>query len=114
MVSKAENSEAHGWLCHSPSRRAESFSVRVILEDLFGEEVLHLRLIVYHFQVSGLQQLRPAVAQLLPYRLLYSRIVEITLARRIARQQLVDRIAHRPLALPIQQRKNVRHLAGLQ
>jgi hypothetical protein len=31
--------------------------MRVVLEDLFGKEVFHLRLIVDHLQVSGLQQL---------------------------------------------------------
>ncbi len=85
--------------------------VSVVFEDLFGEEVLNLRLVVHHLQISRLQQLRPATLQLLPDRLLHARIVQIALSWRIAREQLVDRISHRLLCLRIDDRENFSDLA---
>ena len=67
------------------------------LEDLFGKEVLDLRLIVQHFKIGALQQLRPPIMQLLPDRLLHPWIAEFALSSRLPGNQLVDRIASRLL-----------------
>ena len=87
MVSKAKNRKTHSRLRHSFSKLSWFYRlVGVILEDLFGKEVLDLGLIVHHLQVGRLQQLCPAIAQLLPDRLLHPRVVEVALSGRIARE----------------------------
>ncbi len=65
--------------CVMTYSRTYQVLVGVVLEDLFGEEVLDLRLIVQHLEIGVLQQLRPAIAQLLPDRLLHARIIQVAL-----------------------------------
>src|ERR1700722_8792488 len=112
MESKSKNRKTYRRRRHATSQKIEL--VCIVLEDLLGKEVFYLRLIVQHLQISILQQLRPAIAQLLPNRLLYSRIVDIALPRRLARDQLIDGIPKRLLCLRVDDRHDVGDLPSLQ
>ncbi len=65
----------------------------LVFEDLLGVEILHLGLIAQHLEVCTLEQLRPALSKLLPDGLLHRRVAQLTLARWLPRDQLVDCIS---------------------
>jgi hypothetical protein len=54
----------------------------IILKDLLSQKILYLSLVPQHFEVSALQQLGPAIMQLLPDILLDARIVDLPLPGR--------------------------------
>ena len=53
--------------------------LRLVLEDLFGEEVFDFGLVAQHLEVGAFEELRAAVAQLLADGLLDLRVVEVAL-----------------------------------
>ena len=67
--------------------------MRALLEDMLGEEVVHLGVVVQHLEVGVLEQLRVAFAQALADGLLHARVVQLALACRLAGNQLVDRVS---------------------
>jgi tetratricopeptide (TPR) repeat protein len=56
---------------------------RALLEDLVGEVVVHLGLVVEHLEVGVLEQLRVLFAQALADGLLHARVVQFALAGRL-------------------------------
>ena len=62
----------------------------VVLEYLFGEEVLDLGLVGQHLPVGGLEKLGAAVVELLADVLLHAWIAEVALAGRILTDELEE------------------------
>jgi hypothetical protein len=60
VMAEAKDRKADRYLCHADSPDG-CVLVCVVLEDLLCEEVLDLRLIMQHLEISALQQLRPSI-----------------------------------------------------
>src|SRR5579872_776486 len=85
----------------SPARYLPVRLLPAVVQNLLCIIVPHGRLIVQHLIVSILQQLGLAVAQELTDVLLHARIVQLALAGRLVRHELVDGITDDFVSRPI-------------
>ena len=78
------NSASRRWVCPGKDLPTSGrlLCQAVILQDLLGEEVLHLGLIANHVVVGRLQQLLATITKLIANRLLDARIVQFALTGR--------------------------------
>ncbi len=74
-----ETPHAHGAGKPRGGAKAGMALLRAVLEDLLSQKILYLRLVSQHLVIGGAQELRPAIAQLLPDILLHAGIVELAL-----------------------------------
>ena len=87
--------------------------VRVLLEDLLGEVVVDLGLVLEHLEVCGLEQLGAVVVELGVNGLLDAGVVQLALAGGVAGEQPVDGVADDLVGL-VEDRQDVSELAGLE
>ena len=84
-----------------------------LLENLLGEVVVDLGIVLEHFEVRVLEQLGAVVVQLCMDRLLHTRVVQFALAGGVAGDQLVDGVADDSVRV-VDDGKNISELTGLE
>src|ERR1700722_14963008 len=87
-----------------------------LLQYLLGKIVPYFGVVPQHFVVGKPQQLRVALAQLLPDTLLYAWIVQFALSGRLARNEFINGIADSSLRWSCSaiDRENIRNLPSFK
>src|ERR1035438_627975 len=87
--------------------------VCAFLENLVGEIVVYLGIVVEHFKVGVLEQLCAAFVQQLMNGLLNARVIQLALAGRLPCDQLVEGVTDCPVSVVVD-RKDIADLPRLE